>query len=167
MQVLTELGERVGRGERGRGTAGGAATDVRLKLLAGLAVAAGAVAGTALLAVQGGDDGPRAPTPFPLERTLRIKETVSIGNIEWPVRTFNSDARINFILTNKSGADLKDIEIACDFLGADGTVRGQTRSILRQTIRARTQKTVHDFDIGTVRSESSGVSCFVSDLRPS
>lgn len=139
----------------------------RLRIAAGLAVAAGAVAGTAVLASRGPDDGASLPTQPPLERTLRIKESVSIGNIEWPIRTFNGDAHINFILTNKGALDLRDIEIACDFMGSDGNVRGQTRSVLRQVVRARTQKTVHNFDIGTARYDSSGVSCFVSDLAPS
>ncbi len=162
MQVLTGLGEQDGV----FGTTGRAATGVRLRVLVGLALATGAVALTAFFAARGREDGPGAPASPSLERTLRIKESVSIGNIEWPVRTFNSHSRINFILTNKGGTDLQDIEIACDFLGPDGAVRGQSRSILRQIVRARTQSTVYDFDIGTLRGGSQGVSCFVSDLAP-
>jgi hypothetical protein len=140
--------------------------SARLKIAAGFAVAAGAVAATAVLASRGEDESTPLPTQPPFERTLRIKESVSIGNIEWPIRTFNGDARINFILTNKGAHDLHGIEIACDFVGADGVVKGQTRSVLRQVVRARTQKTVHDFDIGTMRFDSHSVSCFVSDLTP-
>ena len=138
-----------------------------LRVLLGLGVTAGAVAGTAVLASRDPEDRASAPGQPSLERTLRIKHSVSIGNIEWPIRTFNGDARINFVLTNKGAHDLQDIEIACDFLGADGTIRGQTKSVLRQGVRARTQRTVHDFDIGSVRFDSGGVSCFVSDLAPS
>jgi len=99
--------------------------------------------------------------------TLSPTET-AINNIKldfsWGKEGFGNVMIANFTIHNNGSQDVKDIKIKCTHSAASGTVIDENTQTIYELFKAKSKKTIRNFNMGFIHSQASKSGCEIVDL---
>jgi len=101
----------------------------------------------------------RAPSP----------KEIAMKNVEldfsWAKEGFGNVMEANFTITNNSDHQIKDIEITCTHYAKSGTRIDSNERTIYDVVPAKSKKTIKNFNMGFIHSQTEKTSCVITDLK--
>jgi hypothetical protein len=91
--------------------------------------------------------------------------SVTISNLTWHKEGFDNVLVASFTIDNANAFPVNDIEISCDEIDPSGTKLGTTSRTILNVIDPHGSKTVIDFDMGYIHSQTKSTRCLVSGFQ--
>ena len=91
--------------------------------------------------------------------------SVTISNLTWHKEGFDNVLVASFKIDNANAFPVNDIEISCDEIDPNGTLLGSTSRTIFNVIDPHGSKTVIDFDMGYIHSQTKSTRCSVSKFQ--
>lgn len=92
-------------------------------------------------------------------------EQVKLLNFEWYKEGFGNVMEANFLISNESSNDIKDIEITCNHSGKSGTKIDSNSRTIYEMIKAKQKKKISKFNMGFIHSQAVKSSCGITNLE--
>lgn len=105
---------------------------------------------------------PSGPSPAQIKE--QVKAQVIIKNLKWYKSGFDSVMMVNASFENKSGRDVKDIELTCDHFSNSGTKIDSNTRVIYEIVKAGKVKAVRDFNMGLIHSQAASTTCSITNL---
>lgn len=104
-----------------------------------------------------------APVPAPVVSRDEARGLVSF-DYKWRKDGFGTVMIVDWIFTNRSPYDAKDITVTCTHYAPSGTeIDSNTRTIY-ETVPAKGKKMVKGFNMGFIHSQAASTVCKIDDL---
>lgn len=107
-------------------------------------------------------DKPNHAAKTPKQQTL---EQVKLLDFEWYKEGFGNVMEANFLISNESNHDIKDIEISCNHSGESGTKIDSNSRTIYEVIKSKQKKKVKKFNMGFIHSQAVKSSCKITNLE--
>jgi hypothetical protein len=91
------------------------------------------------------------------------KEQFILKSVKW-AKIGSSIMEATFTFDNRSDFDVKDVEVRCEHAAASGTVIDSNTRTIYETFKAKSQRTIKDFNMGFIHSQAARTGCFVRNL---
>jgi hypothetical protein len=104
------------------------------------------------------------PAPSPAAQLREAKASVEISEFKWRKGGFDNIMLATFTLNNKSRFNVKDITVRCEHAAPSGTTIDSNRGTIYEVVKAKSKKTVREFNMGFIHSQARSSGCVVQDL---
>ncbi|MFZ3192456.1 MAG: hypothetical protein WA154_04510, partial [Moraxellaceae bacterium] len=88
-------------------------------------------------------------------------EFLELSNFLWSKEGFGVVMNASFVIKNKSPIDIKDVTIVCKHSAASGTVIDENSRVFYDVIKAKSQKTAKDFNMGFIHDQAVNSMCYI------
>jgi hypothetical protein len=103
-------------------------------------------------------------TPITMRhRKETIRQQLKLEHFAWSA-ALGRIADVKFVLNNKSGYDVKDVEIECSFYGNSGTLLDNQTKTVFDIFKSKRRKKVPRLNMGIVDAQSRTCNCYVKDF---
>jgi zinc ribbon protein len=102
------------------------------------------------------------PPPTPEKTPL---ENVEMVDFTWNKDGFGSVMVAKFVLRNNNDFPVKDIKIKCTHYAKSGTVIDSNTRVVYDVIKAKSRKTINDFNMGFIHNQVDTSSCQVVSIE--
>lgn len=82
----------------------------------------------------------------------------------WSKSGFGSVMEADFVISNNSDMDVKDLEIQCDHYGKSGTKIDSNNRAIYDQVKAGGKKELKDFNMGFIHEQATTTSCKIIDF---
>lgn len=117
-----------------------------------------------IAAGKGGDTTSRTPraavsAPAPAPVLPQPIDAFSISKVNWKAGGFGTVAVFNFTFQNDNDYAVKDAEVTCTFFASSGTTLGNSTKTVYEAFKAKSSRTIRDFNFGFMHSQAKSASC--------
>ena len=114
----------------------------------------------------------RSKTSSTPSKSIELKQStkeIAMDNIKltftWKKSGFDNIMEANFIISNSSGYEVKDVEIACTHYAKSGTKIDSNKRTIFDIIPPNQSKQFNKFNMGFIHSQAEKTSCQITDLK--
>lgn len=82
----------------------------------------------------------------------------------WSKGGFDNVLLANFKIRNDNEFPIKDVTITCNYTAASGTELGSNTQTIYEVVKAKSTKSINNFNMGLIHSQTGGMRCEVTDI---
>ncbi|MGE4350591.1 MAG: zinc ribbon domain-containing protein [Bdellovibrionales bacterium] len=86
-------------------------------------------------------------------------------DFSWRTEGFGSVMKANFTIHNNGTHNIKDVQIKCEHYANSGTMIDQNTEVIYEVIKANSNRSFQDVNMGFIHNQARSTSCMIEDFR--